>query len=705
MDDVSEESASDKWVKEGSSELETSKSNGVISIGEEDGDADTMVSKKSSDRSFHSIDSSQLLEIESEHQSKTPAVKETQTRHEKWAGLLGVKNKPDPLSDWDNLYNLGNQSKLRSDCRLLLERIGKETNVTTPQLESLVTLYCKRRSVDYDSSYSWMSILEKLLRLPFEQSQLFNVFYAITTKYIPRSEKVYDLFRLLLQYHDAELCSHLDSFRILPKHFAQDWFSSLLANNTETKLCWKLWDRYFDKGDPFLIYFIALAFVRNARDKIFELNAREAILDLLISSPGQMNSDDIDDLLEICIVYLNYTPVSVREDFHCMLYGSNFVDEYSEFPLNQLICLPISVQELYRRVLDGVSSANNVFTYFIIDTRAQKFFNSGSIPGSYNLNAHLIVDDPEKYNIAMNSLMKFKEGNCPKDHICFIGSGREEDDQYLMMVISRFLHQNYNNISYVDGGYCALHTLLSDTGNLTMLSNHFNVAECSECTKRDKSGESKGWSLMEKIKKAVSQNKVRSKIKELNTILSSTIENEKEKGETLKHVKRTDCQGKRYRNIKSVFSIEHDRDSDNGESGLSKLETPATKKEKLRWDDVKKNPEIITHFDGTEVTSDKAQVPSHIALTRTHMHIFHVIEKEPEYVYSSKRHSLSSIMKVTSKKRIPEFLTFKFGYDLPTGEAHINQVQCFVIPKAGECAKAVKTAILALRPSVDSDDD
>lgn len=126
------------------------------------------------------------------------------------------------------------------------------------------------------------------------------------------------------------------------------------------------------------------------------------------------------------------------------------------------------------------------------------------------------------------------------------------------MVISRFLHQNYNNISYVDGGYCgyitffligclyfifieicftlALHTLLSDTGNLTMLSNHFNVAECSECTKRDKSGESKGWSLMEKIKKAVSQNKVRSKIKELNTILSSTIESEKEKGGNCKTI-------------------------------------------------------------------------------------------------------------------------------------------------------------------------
>lgn len=68
-------------------------------------------------------------------------------------------------------------------------------------------------------------------------------------------------------------------------------------------------------------------------------------------------------------------------------------------------------------------------------------------------------------------------------------------------------------------------------------------------------------------------------------------------------------------------------------------------------------------------------------------------------MHSSLRHSLSSVMRVTSKKKIPEFLTFKFGYELPTGEAHINRVHCFIIPKAGDCAKAIKTAIVALKPS------
>jgi hypothetical protein len=32
------------------------------------------------------------------------------------------------------------------------------------------------------------------------------------------------------------------------------------------------------------------------------------------------------------------------------------------------------------------------------------------------------------------------------------------------------------------------------------------------------------------------------------------------------------------------------------------------------------------------------------------------------------RHPLASIIRVTSKRRFPEFLTFKFGYELPTGE-------------------------------------
>jgi hypothetical protein len=39
--------------------------------------------------------------------------------------------------------------------------------------------------------------------------------------------------------------------------------------------------------------------------------------------------------------------------------------------------------------------------------------------------------------MAMKSLLDFKEGSCPKDHICFIGAGRDEDDQYLMVKMKK----------------------------------------------------------------------------------------------------------------------------------------------------------------------------------------------------------------------------------------------------------------------------
>lgn len=49
-----------------------------------------------------------------------------------------------------------------------------------------------------------------------------------------------------------------------------------------------------------------------------------------------------------------------------MLFGSNLVEEYSDVPLNNLMCLPISIQELYKRVIDGSSLATVNYLIFIL---------------------------------------------------------------------------------------------------------------------------------------------------------------------------------------------------------------------------------------------------------------------------------------------------------------------------------------------------
>jgi hypothetical protein len=57
---------------------------------------------------------------------------------------------------------------------------------------------------------------------------------------------------------------------------------------------------------------------------------------------------------------------------------------------------------------------------------------------------------------------------------------------------------------------------------------------------------------------------------------------------------------------------------------------------------------------------------------------------------------------MTSKKRLPELLTIRYGYELASGEHKTTAVQRFLIPKAGDAAKAIKTAIYAMHGAATS---
>lgn len=54
-------------------------------------------------------------------------------------------------------------------------------------------------------------------------------------------------------------------------------------------------------------------FVQYARDKILTIKNGQEAVELLKNAPSQMSVDDVGDLLDICYVDLNYTPVSIRE--------------------------------------------------------------------------------------------------------------------------------------------------------------------------------------------------------------------------------------------------------------------------------------------------------------------------------------------------------------------------------------------------------
>lgn len=100
----------------------------------------------------------------------------------------------------------------------------------------------------------------------------------------------YHLFRLLMLYHDPELCAFLDTKKIAPDSYAHLWvihlllsrigresplnnfaffqFRSLFAARTNVDVTLSILDMYFQLGDQFLIFFMSLILVFNMRDEI-----------------------------------------------------------------------------------------------------------------------------------------------------------------------------------------------------------------------------------------------------------------------------------------------------------------------------------------------------------------------------------------------------------------------------------------------------
>jgi hypothetical protein len=88
-----------------------------------------------------------------------------------------------------------------------------------------------------------------------------------------------------------------------------------------------------------------------------------------------------------------------------------------------------------------------------------------------------------------------------------------------------------------------------------------------------------------------------------------------------------------------------------------------------------------------------------LALTKTHLYVLREIADEAGYASVKSRRNLSSIQRITSKRQHPEVLTFKYGIELSQDRQKITGAERFWVPKAGDCAKAVKTAIVAMQES------
>ncbi|CAI2358223.1 unnamed protein product [Caenorhabditis sp. 36 PRJEB53466] len=597
-----------------------------------------------------------------------------------WLRFLGVSLKPNPLDDWDQLYNLNSQCALRNDCRKLANVLKNKRSV--PELESFLTLYCKKRGMDYQKNAGWLTILEKIMLIDLPQSHEFNAFFAFTTKYIPYDTRpeaqIFDLFRLLLQYHDPQLSNHLESLHCSPAMYSKNWFSTLFASSMSTESIHALWKLYIEQGDPFLVFNLAIVFLINAKEEILKTkwNEKELAVQILENMASQLSVEDVPDFFQLALHYSDKTPECIRKEFHHVLFGANFDEAPKDLSLSKMLCLPIAAVDLTSN--DDISSGS--VNFFIIDTRSNADFDSGHFVSSFNLDCVAIVDDPEKFEIALNSLEFYKNSRRQDDHYLVLGYGCDSQDTYMNMLIAMFVQKAKIHVSFVQGGYRKLHAFVRHLEKWELLAMH-SEERCELCHSEKNAPK---WGLISRMKSVVSNTS--SRMKERVESVVFPIGESKSHDKLSSHVDPKQRHNKRYKQL-SVFTIDENSDEE-FTTGAAVDENPK--------EEILLSKEFTETFECNELFRD-GSISGHIALTRTHIYVLHDVQGKKGYVTTEARHALSTVVAVTSRRSVPEVLTFKFGYEM-NGTSKVTAVHKLYVPKAGECAKAVKLAIYALRP-------
>nr|XP_055070276.1 TBC1 domain family member 23 isoform X2 [Misgurnus anguillicaudatus] len=633
-----------------------------------------------------------------------------------WMIALNVSGKGDSLSSWDGALDLPEQTLIHSRSQQIIDELGKsgeDGRDLVSDVESVITFYCKSRNVTFTPDLSWPDLLKPLLGLQLPRRDLYNCFYAIMNKYIPRDcvtkGRPFHLFRLLLQYHEPEFCSFLDTKKITPDSYAISWMNSLFSSHCPPEVTQALWDIYLQQADPFLIFFLMLIILVNAKDGIFIIeddskDSKEKIIDMLEQSPSLLDTQDLEDLFSLAQYYSSKTPLSLRKENH-NLFGSSLVAlKEEDMDLSQALCLPVSVPE----ILQANQLQPEGVRFFVVDCRPAEQYNAGHLSTAFHLDSDLMLHNPSEFALSVKSLLEAQKQSLESgsvasgEHLCFMGSGREEEDMYMNMVLAHFLQKNKEYVSIAKGGFMALQQHLADI-NVEGPDNvyvHWIVSTSgSHSSLSSADGELNGAdgkgvkSLVNKMTFALKSKSVNVKEKVISFIENTSTPVER-------HVSSSDRVGKPYRGVKPVFSIGDEEEYETDEIDSSSV-SDDDRKEIVNIQTWINKPDIKHHFQCNEVKETGHMFLSHLLITATHMYCLREIAARKGFAYIQSRQALNSVVKITSKKKHPELITFKFGNNNAEG-VEIVAVERYLIPDAGDATKAIKQQIMKVLDAMES---
>uniref|UniRef100_A0A8C2A0I6 TBC1 domain family member 23 n=1 Tax=Cyprinus carpio TaxID=7962 RepID=A0A8C2A0I6_CYPCA len=482
----------------------------------------------------------------------------------------------------------------------------------------------------------------------------------------------FHLFRLLLQYHEPEFCSFLDTKKITPDSYAISWVGSLFSSSCLPEVSQALWDVYLQQADPFLIFFLMLIILVNAKDGIFihEGESKEEIISKLKHSPESLDVEDLDDLFSLAQYYNSKTPLSLRKENH-NLFGSSLVAlKEEDMDLSQALCLPVSVPE----ILQANQLQPEGVRFFVVDCRPAEQYNAGHLSTAFHLDSDLMLHNPSEFALSVKSLLEAQKQSLESgsvasgEHLCFMGSGREEEDMYMNMVLAHFLQKNKEFVSIAKGGFMALQQHLADINvegpdNVYVhwiVSTSGSYSSLSSADGELNSTDGKGVkSLVNKMTFALKSKSVNVKEKVISFIENTSTPVERmsfnlpwpDKGILDRHISSSDRVGRPYRGVKPVFSIGDEEEYDTDEIDSSSI-SDDDRKEIVNIQTWINKPDVKHHIPCNEVKETGHMFPSHLLITATHMYCLREIAARKGFAYIQSRQALNSVVKITSKKNL-----------------------------------------------------
>lgn len=389
-----------------------------------------------------------------------------QLRSSVWKELLGVTRSERLYLDQSILSveeDLANQKVISADaCRTRAnDPFFRDRPETIEAITKILTYYCKCRNIRYKQGMN--EVLAPFLMLeqdpPLPEGVIFQCFYAMIDKFLPQVfvdrefkslQCSFQLYRLLMLYHDPKLCHYLDQHDMTPELYVTPWFMTLFARNLQPELVFQLWDFFLLEEDPFLMHFVAFALVAAHREIIFA--AEISMLPQVLSNITFSSREQLEDICMAALALSEATPRSFERDLYSVCYGG-YSDTMLPFlrQLSGASSLQVYPDELVKHLMNRINtsasssrmddyidplasppsgpgsssfglerSTSSASLFFIVlDCRPLEQFQTCHLNLSYHIDPD-VVSSPDALAVLLKGFSRMK--GC---HFCFVGPSEE----------------------------------------------------------------------------------------------------------------------------------------------------------------------------------------------------------------------------------------------------------------------------------------